>query len=252
MGRLSEKKKHCHHPVGQKLLDIMTKKSTCLALSADVTLASDLLSLAELLGPALCVLKTHVDILTDFSSGFVRALQGIARRHDFLLFEDRKFADIGHTVQLQYREGLYRIAEWADIVNAHPLPGPGVIQGLRVPNQASRGVLLLASMSSAGNLFTPEHAAAALGMAEDHADIIMGFVAQQRVSPDPRWLNFMPGVQFSAGSDTLGQGYVTPQQAISDCFADVIIVGRGILESPDPLAAAQAYREAAWTALNNC
>ena len=57
----------------------------------------------------------------------------------------------------QYRDGVYRIASWSHLVNAHLVPGPGIIDGLKtVGAPLRRGLLLLAEMSSKGTLAAGE------------------------------------------------------------------------------------------------
>jgi uridine monophosphate synthetase len=227
----------------------MHEKKTNLSLSADVTTAHELLSLAEQLGPEICVLKTHIDILSDFHPAVINQLMALAKQHHFLIFEDRKFADIGNTVKHQYEGGVYRIADWADIINAHSLPGDGIVAGLASVGQAKqRGLLLLAEMSSLDNLFTPGYTKSTVQMAERFPEFVMGFIAQHRLSPDPRWIYMTPGIQMAAGKDTLGQQYTTPRQAIVEQGSDVIIVGRGIITAADPVAEAKRYRKAGWEA----
>src|SRR3990167_4701474 len=153
-----QRAKQCQSLAAKKLLMLMDEKQTNLALSADVTSAYDLLMLAELLGPQICLLKTHIDIIQDFTPALTDKLKELARRYQFMIFEDRKFADIGHTVQLQYQGGIYKIVEWADFTNAHTLPGPGIIEGLKAAiGDKDRGLILLAEMSSKGHLMDQDY-----------------------------------------------------------------------------------------------
>ena len=131
------------------LLDRMTRKRSNLVLAADVTTIDALLDLIRKVGPHVAVIKTHLDILTDLTPDWIPALKQAAQDADCMLFEDRKFADIGHTTQLQFTQGTTQIAEWADFVTVHSLPGPGILEAMRDACHAHQcGLLLLASMSA--------------------------------------------------------------------------------------------------------
>ena len=233
------------HKTAKKLLSLMAQKQTNLAVSADLIHMQELLALADQVGPSICVFKTHIDIVTDFSQAGIKELCALANKHQFLIFEDRKFADIGNTVRLQYEKGIYHIAEWADIINAHIIPGPGIIEGLKKEN---RGLLLLAEMSSKGSLATGDYTKAAVKMAEQYRDYVIGFITQHRLTDDPTFIHLTPGVQLETKNDALGQQYITPEQAILEQGNDIIIVGRGIYAAENPQKTAELYRQAGWAA----
>ena len=48
-----------------------------------------LFQLADEVGPYICILKTHVDILDDFSLDGIKQLVELSTKHDFVIFEDR-------------------------------------------------------------------------------------------------------------------------------------------------------------------
>lgn len=235
------------NPVAKRLLLLMEEKQTNLAISADVIKSEELLNLADRLGPEIALIKTHIDVLSDFTPHVTKMLVELAEKHKFVIFEDRKFADIGNTVRLQYQEGIYRISDWADIVNAHIIPGPGIIESLKkVGLPKGRALLLLAEMSSKGSLATGNYTQKCIEWAREHAEFVIGFIAQRKL--DPTMLTMTPGVSLSQEGDQLGQQYNTPHDVIFEKQSDVMIVGRGILESKDPLAEARRYRKAGWEA----
>ena len=85
------------HPLAAYLLQLMSIKRSNLCVSADVHSTTALLRLAEEVGDSICILKTHADIIDDFGEDTIQGLQEISQRKKFLLFEDRKFGDIGST-----------------------------------------------------------------------------------------------------------------------------------------------------------
>lgn len=239
------------NPLTSKLLELMDRKMSNLCLAVDLTKADAILELADLAGPHIAVLKTHVDIVEDFSENFVRQLKMQAKKHEFLLMEDRKFGDIGNTVALQYSGGTYKIAEWADLVTVHPVSGKAVLDALK--NALSRditeprGVFLVAEMSCEGALTKGDYLKSAVSMAEQASDLVVGLVCQSSLSSKYGMLQLTPGVKLSKGGDNLGQRYNDPQSVV-DAGADLAVVGRGITQASDKLAAVMEYKMQLWTA----
>jgi uridine monophosphate synthetase len=243
------------NPAAKQLFALMAAKKTNLCVAADVTTKQELLELVRSIGSEICLLKTHIDIIANFDWDLIEQLQALAQEHNFMIFEDRKFADIGNTVQMQYRDGIYKISSWADIVNAHTVPGPGIISGLQeIGLSLGRGLILLAQMSSKGTLANGEYTRATVAMAAQYADFVIGFISREKLSDDPRMIHFTPGVQFppqtggASAGDSLGQQYLTPEHVITHLGTDVIIVGRGIYQAENPAQIAREYRVAGWIA----
>ncbi|KAG8624608.1 hypothetical protein KVT40_007675 [Elsinoe batatas] len=381
-------------PLAAYFLKLIVAKKSNLCVSADVTTSRELLALAEEVGDQICLLKTHADIIHDFGHNTAQSLQAIAKRKGFLIFEDRKFADIGTTVQLQYTAGPLQIVRWANIVNAHILPGAAIVtalaqaaddavtayntsvetqisgppvvhqdaddvpdeplvsgstsvdeqdgdclssadeessgdeeesktafsdddgigdlnsptgrclssanggerkfsvvsvsttistkteqispqptplhhrglsHGLEGPDEESdvkkavralgeppmaRALLLIAQMSSKGNLLDQAYAEESLRNARAKSDFVMGFIAQESLNTEPgdNFITMTPGVNISSKGDSLGQQYNTPEYVVGDKGTDVIIVGRGIYAAQDRRAVAEEYRVRAWKA----
>lgn len=236
-----EKLEICNHSVAQKLLEIASEKKSNLIVSADVTTTQELLDLAEKVGPHIVALKTHMDIIMDFDpDGTILPLKDLATKYNFLLMEDRKFADIGNTQELQFAYGIYKISNWADFVTAQVIAGYESLDCFR-----NVGVVAILGMSSKGTLTDSDYREAATKIALSHPNVFGG--VSQNKTPNELLL-FTPGINLAEAGDDKGQQYNTPQHAFEQLETDFIIVGRGIYKSEDAEKAALSYKIAGWNA----
>lgn len=238
------------HSVCRRLSEYVCNKKSNLSVSADVTTAKELIGIAESVADHIVILKTHIDIISDFTFESIDKLRKIADNSGFLIFEDRKFSDIGNTVMHQVRDGLYHISSWADIINAHLLPGEFIIDGLRKGCESRDiGLLLVAQMSSRKNLFSDAYTSSVIKAAEENQDFVIGFIAQEKLSRYDNLITMTPGVSIQQHSDGLGQSYCNPEAVIDCRGSDIIIVGRSIYCSDDPRKTAKDYQKLAWNIL---
>ncbi|WP_137906154.1 orotidine-5'-phosphate decarboxylase [Chryseobacterium sp. 2VB] len=232
------------HSVSKKLLETALAKKSNLIASADVTTTQELLELAEKVGPHIIALKTHIDIISDFEyEKTITPLKAIAAKHQFLLMEDRKFADIGNTQELQFTSGVFKITDWADFVTSQVIGGFESLDCFK-----NVGVVAIVGMSSKGALTTASYREEALKVALSHPNVIGG-VSQNKIPED--LLLFTPGVNLADSGDGKGQQYNTPEHVFKTLHTDFIIVGRGIYQSNDPAASAITYKTEGWNAYIN-
>ncbi|WPK26848.1 hypothetical protein PUMCH_004212 [Australozyma saopauloensis] len=243
-------------PVAARLFRLMEEKKSNLCASVDTTSTKEFLELIDKLGPKICLVKTHIDIIDDFSyEDTIVPLLALAKKHNFMVFEDRKFADIGNTVKNQYAHGVFQIAKWADITNAHGVTGAGIVRGLKEAAQETtdepRALLMLAELSSKGSLAYGEYTKQTVEIAKSDKEFVIGFIAQRDMggaSEGFDWLVMTPGVGLDDKGDALGQQYRTVSEVVST-GTDVIIVGRGLIgKGRDPVVEGERYRKAGWDA----
>ena len=239
----------CANPVAKELLLIMEEKQSNLAVALDVTTKEELLHLINTVGDHACIIKTHIDIVENFDIHLLLELQEQSKKRRFLILEDRKFCDIGKTVQQQYEDGIYKIVNWAHMVSAHPVPGPSVVEGLRrIGLPRGRGLFFIAEMSSRGMLASTSYTDAAVEIAHNYSDFVAGFIGRRRLTDAPHFIHMAPSIHIEKHPGTLFQDYITPEEAICLCGSDIIIVGNAITSAPSPATAALQYQEAGWHA----
>jgi|APSaa5957512535_1039671.scaffolds.fasta_scaffold34449_2 uridine monophosphate synthetase len=234
--------------ISQKLKNIILSKKSNLCVAVDVKDSKTLIDITRRIAPHICILKTHIDILRDFSKSVVNELVNLSREFNFLIMEDRKIADIGTISKEQIIGGIYNILDWADIITVHPLVGEGAFDNVITElQQRGKGFAPVLQMSSSGNLIDEQYSNNAYKLIKKYQeqDIIAMVVCQKRFFDDKSILIATPGVNTGIKEDGKGQTYRTPEEVFK-IGTNIAIIGREIYKSDNPQQTAKNLQEYCW------
>ena len=234
----------CKNLAGKRLIDCAKSKKSNIIFSADVIRSEELISILEKIGKYICCAKLHSDSIIDFNDNTVSLLLSLAKKHNFLLMEDRKLADIGSTMEKQLIFGSNKILKWADLITVHGLPGSESILHLSNVIGKEKGLVLIGQMSSKNNMFNGLYTSTLINLVHNHSELFGGIVCQERLTslPIP---HLCPGIKLIDKNDGMGQKYRTPKEAF-DSGVDFLIVGRDIYQAKNIEETAKNYQENTW------
>lgn len=234
--------------ITKKLMKIMIEKKTNLCFSADIIDIKKLIEIVGKIGKHICLLKIHYDIIDNFNEKVGLLLKKMAEKLNFLIFEDRKYNDIGNTFNKQIENKKYNFKKWCDIISIKSLN-----DRFYKFNNIDLGIIIISDMSNEINNYflddiIHEYNNFKIKNINENSKDIVGIVTQKNNINNPSLLYFTPGVRINHENDVNNdQKYRTVEQALVQDNCDVIIVGSGIYESKDVEKTAEIYKMLGWT-----
>ena len=211
---------------------IIESKNTRVVFSCDVTSMQELCYYADVCGPHICILKVHTDSIEDFNIGQMLYVRSLAEKHNYLIMEDRKFADIGSTLEKQVT-GFFQYNEWCNLVTAYPFIGNN---GINVFRKHKIGVFLIAELSINEGQEMPSFNEVFNNPV--NSDTIVGSIGQNNTGT----IQATPGIHLDKGGDNMNQCYKTPEIAAKK-GAELFIIGRAIYQSENVVEEVIRYKE---------
>ena len=211
------------------LHSIIATKNTKVCISIDFEDPNKIIDLLEKVGPYICMVKLHYDIIYE-TDRLRSKMSELYNKYNFMLFADRKIVDIPSIARKQI--DAISDSECVDFITGFLHHGDSMV------GYNESMVFLVASMSSTPFGLTDPLYIQRVIQATKHP-CVAGLITQEKLCDDV--LHLVPGVKLVSGTDGMGQKYRTPED-VKD-FADVIIVGRGITEAEDPVEAVKQYRD---------
>ena len=213
------------------------KKNSKICLSLDIPNWDNFFNILEKVADKIVMLKIHLDIMENLNKTNLEKLFQMKQKYNFLVWEDRKLCDIGHTNVLVVKQLLsyqFNNQKLVDFISILPIGGELSLTPLF---EMDIGIFLLSEMSSQGNLFNDIITNNIIQLSKTHyrTGKITGII-NQTLNPyiiQYPILSIIPGISHLTNKDNMGQQYrdVTKLKVLPDIF----VVGRAIYQSENPL-----------------
>ena len=222
-------------------LSIKDKLRKPIIFSADIRNPTEFFNKIEFIAPYISGIKTHVDIMFEWSDYHIEKLIEIKKKYNLIVIEDKKWCDIGHIVKYQMNSPIYKYKEWVDVMTVHCVAGESTLKSLvewTEENNSNIKFLLVAEMSTQNNFIDKNYTTNVLELAKKYKDNVLGFICQNRFyeydTECNDFLAFSPGAHFQKQGDNLLQTYETPEDKIKKGI-NYIIMGRSLINSDNPI-----------------
>lgn len=220
------------NPLLNKLWNIIMTKKTNLCVAADFDTLEECCKFIDEVGQDICILKTHCELFKETSTlsipNILERLSVLSKKHNFLLFEDRKFNDHAD-VSKKFYSKLY--VDYCDLVT---IDGPDALfdafEQVAKEKGLIRGCLALCELSYSKLRLDPREY---YEVAKRHPNFCIGVIAQTlQLDVEPLMIKACPGVHLSKlKSESGAQNWNHPTKIMQQ-GADILIVGRGIIAAP--------------------
>lgn len=219
--------------------NIVKKKETNLVLSLDVTNKKDFFTILKQCAPYICALKLHIELNSFLKGKTLKKLICYSKKYEFIIIEDRKFADIGNTQHLQAQE---LIKKGITHFTSHCITGKKALESF--PSEAK--LFLISDMSCEDSFFSDIIDLRPIMHKKSkeyfyNIPQVIGFISQYSIFTHPQSIILRPGIRLhnTIKKDSKGQNYNKPTLSPGICW----VVGRDIYQAKNPQKVAQQYRE---------
>ena len=242
------------------------EKDSKICLSLDIPNWDSFFFILEQVADKIVILKVHLDIMENLHYDNLKKLFVMKKKYNFLIWEDRKLCDIGHTnllvvkklLSYQYYDEFnknikhteYKSEKLIDFISILPIGGELSLTPLF---EMDIGFFLLSQMSSKDNYFNDIITNNIIQLSKKHyqSGKITGIINQTLNPYTIKYpmLSIMPGISHLSNKDNMGQQYrdITKLKKLPDIF----VVGRAIYQSENPVESINNLLNKIKLSLNN-